>query len=83
MTETVHTAYDIWQELRHYINQPDQQEAAETLLGILIDRDCELGNIREVFAGDLVMKRAMAEYLDNYGDMDSDEYDDSDDEENW
>ena len=78
MTDTVHAAYDIWQEMRHYINTPDQQEAAETLLGILIDRDCELDDIREAFAGDSLMRRALADYLENSGDEDSDDYDEDD-----
>ena len=77
MTDTVHAAHDIWQEMRHYINTTDQQEAAETLLEVLIDCDCELDDIREAFAGDSLMRRALADYLENSGDEDVD-YDEDD-----
>ena len=54
----------IWSELKRYINTVDRVEAAENLISILIDNDCNPDDIKDAFKGDAEFKRAMANYLD-------------------
>ena len=83
----LHVASEIWSELKRYVNTVDRDEAAETLVSILIDNDEDPEQIRDAFKGDPAVKRALAAYLDNdkdYEEEDEDEdeidedYDDSD-----
>lgn len=79
MTEQV--AAEIWREIKRYINPIDRADAAETVLSVMIDHDCDHDDIREAFAGDTEMKRALKGYLDNdknYEDNEEDFDEDSD-----
>lgn len=80
MTEEV--AAEIWREIKRYINPTERADAADTVLSVMIDHDCDANDIRSAFAGDTEMKRALNEYLDNTEDAHEDE-EDSDDDENW
>jgi len=86
MIESV--ASEIWGELKRYVNTVDRNEAAETVLNILIDNDCTVDNIKDAFKGDSDIKRALTAYLDNdksYEDdeeIDEDDTDESEDD-NW
>lgn len=71
----------IWDEIKRYINTVDRGEAAENLVGILIDNDVDAEDIRQAFVGDKDIKAALSQYLstDN-DDLDDDpDHDDSDD----
>ena len=78
----------IWGELKRYINNVDRAEAAENLISILIDNDCDPDDIKHAFRGDSEIKSALASYLGNQQDeeeyeedeeyLDDDEYDDDD-----
>ena len=86
MIESV--ASEIWGELKRYVNTVDRNEAAETVLNILIDNDCTVDNIKDAFKGDSDIKRALTAYLDNdksYEDDEEIEEDDTDEDEddNW
>ncbi len=75
MTEQL--ASEIWGELKRYINTVDRSEAAETVIQILMDNDCDAEDIREAFKGDRDIKTALTSYLDN----DKDYTDEEDSEE--
>jgi hypothetical protein len=76
MSETI--AAEIWGELKRYINTVDRNEAAETVVQILMDNDSDVDDIRDAFKGDSDIKRALTAYLDN--DKDYAEEDDEEDE---
>jgi hypothetical protein len=65
----------MWSELKRYVNTVDRDEAAETVVAILIDNDCDVDDIKNTFKGDADIKRALTAYLDN-----DKSYEDEDDE---
>ncbi len=64
---------EVWDEMRRYVNTVDRSEAAETLVGVLIDNDVDPEDIKEAFKGDSDVRRALAEYLDTESDQDDEE----------
>jgi hypothetical protein len=87
MSEVV--ANEIWSELKRYINTVDRNEAAETVISILIDHDSDVDDIRDAFKGDSDIKKALTAYLDNdkdYAEEDEEEIEeeeDYDEDETW
>jgi len=83
MIESV--ASELWGELKRFVNTVDREEAAETVLSILIDNDCDIDDIKEAFKGDADIKRALTAYIDNNEEVDDEEEDDSDyeEDEDW
>jgi hypothetical protein len=75
MNEAVAVASEMWSELKRYVNTVDRDEAAETVVAILIDNDCDVDDIKDTFKGDADIKRALTAYLD-----DDKSYEDEDDE---
>jgi preprotein translocase subunit Sec63 len=65
MNEAVAVASELWSELKRYVNTVDRDEAAETIVAILIDNDCDVDDIKNTFKSDLDIKRALTAYLDN------------------
>ena len=55
----------VWSELKRYVNTVDRQEAAEAMVSVLVDNDCDIEDIRQAFKGDNDVKRALADYLDD------------------
>ena len=80
-------ASEIWGELRRYINTVDRDEAAETVVSILIDNDYDADEIRDAFKGDSDIKRALAAYVnrdvEEEPEEDYEEESDLDDDERW
>ena len=81
-------ASEVWNELKRYVNTVDRQEAAETLVAVLIDHDEDVEDIRDAFKHDSDVKRALTAYLDNDKNYDEDEdidedIDDDDNESEW
>jgi len=83
---SVELAKEIWDELKRYVNTVDKDDAAETLVSVLIDNDCNADEIKSVFKTDPAVKAALAHYLkDHAEDEDEDEdeedfeYDEDDD----
>jgi len=76
MNEAVAVASEMWSELKRYVVGVDLNEAAETVVAILIDNDCDVDDIKDTFKGDADIKRALTAYLDN-----DRSYEDEDDEE--
>ena len=85
MSATV--ASEIWGELRRYVNTVDRDEAAETVVSVLIDNDYDADEIREAFKGDGDIKRALAAYVNKDVEEEPDEEIDNDtdldDDERW
>jgi hypothetical protein len=79
---SVELAKEIWSELRRHINTVDRDEAAETLVSVLIDNDIDADEIKSVFKSESDVKRALASYLKDHAEEDDDEVDDDDDERN-
>ena len=76
-----HIAAEIWGELKRYVNTVDREEAAETLVSILIDNDEDPEDIRSVFAGDSDIKAALSNYLtDDTEEYEEEDYDEDEDE---
>ena len=81
-----HVAAEIWGELKRYVNTVDRNEAAETVVQILMDNDSDVEDIRNAFKGDVDIKRALTSYLDNDKDYaeDGEESEEEDyNEEDW
>lgn len=77
---TVDLASDIWNELKRYVNTVDRNEAAEVLVSVLVDNDCDPDDIRVAFKGDNDVKVALASYIKDLDDEPEEEDFDEDDE---
>ena len=78
---SVELSREIWDELKRYVNTVDRDEAAETLVSVLIDNDCNADEIKSTFKSDSEIKRALASYLKDHEEADEDEeYDDESEE---
>jgi hypothetical protein len=86
MSEVI--ASEIWGELKRFVNTVDRDEAAETVIQILMDNDSDVEDIRNAFKGDSDIKRALTAYLDNDKDYEAedeedDEYEEEEEDEDW
>jgi hypothetical protein len=79
---SVELSKEIWDELKRYVNPQDREEAAETLVSVLIDNDCDAPDIKSVFKSDSEVKAALASYLKDHADEEEEEedFDDEDDD---
>ena len=77
---SVELAKEIWDEIRRYVNTVDRDEAAETLVSVLIDNNVDADEIKNVFKSDSEIKKALAHYLkdqeEDVDDEDDESYDD-------
>jgi hypothetical protein len=60
---SVELSKEIWDELKRYVNTVDRNDAAETLVSVLIDNDVAADEIKDTFKSDSDVKRALAHYL--------------------
>ena len=70
---SVELSKEIWDELKRYVNTVDKDDAAETLVSVLIDNDCDADDIKSVFKSDSAVKAALAHYLKDHADEEEDE----------
>jgi hypothetical protein len=78
---SVELSKEIWNELKRYVNPQDREEAAETLVSVLIDNDVDAPDIKAVFKNDSEVKAALASYLKDHAEEEEEEdFDDEDDE---
>jgi hypothetical protein len=80
---SIEVAAELWGELKRYVNTVDREEAAESVVSILVDNDYDADDIRNAFKGDSDIKRALASYVGNNEEpedeeSDEEEYDDTD-----
>lgn len=73
---SVELSKEIWDELKRYVNTVDRNEAAETLVSVLIDNDVDADEIKETFKSDSEVKRALAHYLKDHEEEEDDEEED-------
>ena len=79
---SIDLAAELWGELKRYVNTVDREEAAESVVSILVDNDYDADEIRDAFKGDAEIKRALMEYLGNNETLEDDGDDDYEDEDN-
>jgi hypothetical protein len=78
---SVDLSREIYNELKRFINVVDRDEAAETLVSVLIDNDISADDIKDAFKGETDIKRALASYLkDHLDEEEEDDYYDDEDE---
>ena len=75
---SVELSKEIWDELKRYVNTVDRNDAAETLVSVLIDNDIDAPDIKAVFKSDSEVKSALASYLKDHAE--DEEYDDDEDD---
>jgi hypothetical protein len=81
---SVELSREIWDELKRYVNTVDRDEAAETLVSVLIDNDVDADEIKNTFKSDSEVKRALTSYLkDHEEDEDNEEEDYEDEDEDY
>ena len=78
---SVDLSREIYNELKRFINVVDRDEAAETLVSVLIDNDISADDIKDAFKGEADIKRALTSYLkDHLDEEEEDDYDEDEDE---
>ena len=77
---SVELASEIWTEIKRHINSVDRNDAAETMVSVLIDNDVSAEEIKTVFKGDGEIKRALADYLKEEEELEEEEDDSYDDD---
>jgi hypothetical protein len=77
---SVELAKEIWDEVKRYVNTVDRDEAAETLVSVLIDNDIDADDVRSAFKTDTEVKRALTSYLKDHEDVDDELHDEDEDE---
>ena len=79
---SVDLSREIYSELKRFINVVDRDEAAETLVSVLIDNDISADDIKDAFKGEADIKRALTSYLKDHLDEEEEEdyYDDEDED---
>ena len=85
---SVELSKEIWNELKRHINVVDRDEAAETLVSVLIDNDVDADDIKATFKSDSAVKAALAHYIKDHqdeedDDEDDDSYDDYEEDEDY
>ena len=80
---SVELSKEIWDELKRYVNVVDRNEAAETLVSVLIDNDIGADEIKSAFKTDSDIKKAVTSYLKDHADEDEDEDEDYDEDDDY
>lgn len=75
---SVDLAREIYNELKRFVNTVDRDEAAETIVSVLIDNDISADDIKDTFKGDSDIKRALTSYLKDHPDDEEEEDNDVD-----
>jgi len=70
---SVDLAREIYNELKRFVNTVDRDEAAETIVSVLIDNDISADDIKDTFKGDSDIKRALTSYLKDHPDDEDEE----------
>ena len=77
---SVELSKEIWDELKRYVNPQDRDDAAETLVSVLIDNDVSADDIKSTFKSDGDIKKALASYLKDHEEEYHDEEEEEDDD---
>lgn len=82
---SINIANEIWSEIKRYIPKIDREEASEMLIDILVGNGHDIAEIKDTFADDADVKRALSAYSDGISpeeDYDDEEEEDQEDR-NW
>jgi hypothetical protein len=79
---------EIWYALKSHIHSTyDIEAAADTLVNLLIDNNCEAGDIKDTFKGERVIMSALKAYIDQHDseddEDDDEEFYDADEDDEW
>ena len=77
---SVELSKEIWDELKRYVNTVDRDEAAETLVSVLIDNDVDADEIKNTFKSDSEVKRALAHYLKDHEEDEEEDFEEYEEE---
>jgi hypothetical protein len=80
---SVELSREIWDELKRYVNPQDREEAAETLVSVLIDNDIDAPDIKAVFKSDSEVKSALASYLKDHAEEEEEDFDEDDEDDDY
>jgi hypothetical protein len=80
---SVDLAREIYNELKRFVNTVDRDEAAETIVSVLIDNDISADDIKDTFKGDSDIKRALTSYLKDHPDDEEEDYGDDDEDDDY
>jgi hypothetical protein len=76
---SIEVAAELWGELKRYVNTVDRDEAAESVVSVLVDHDHDADEIRNAFKGDADIKKALATYLGDNPEVEDEDVDDDED----
>jgi hypothetical protein len=76
---SIEVAAELWGELKRYVNTVDRDEAAESVVSVLVDHDHNADEIRNAFKGDADIKKALATYLGDNPEVEDEDVDDDED----
>jgi hypothetical protein len=78
---------EIWYALKSHIHSVyDIEAAADTLVNLLIDNNCEAEDIKDTFKGERVIMSALKAYIDQHDgedEEDDEEFYDADEDDEW
>jgi hypothetical protein len=80
---SIEVAAELWGELKRYVNTVDRDEAAESVVSVLVDNDYDADEIRTAFKGDSDIKKALTVYLGNNDIEEEEDVEDDDYEHDW
>ena len=76
---TAALASELWSELKRYVSTVDRDEAADTVVNILVDNDIDIEEIKSNFKGDAEIKRALSQFEKDIDEESEEEYEDEED----
>jgi hypothetical protein len=74
---------EVWDALRSHIDFNDREDAADTLINLLIDNNHEASSIKEAFRGDKEILNALKNYTDAHDSEEYEDYDEEDQDDEW
>jgi hypothetical protein len=73
---------EVWDALRSHVDFNERNDAADTLINLLIDNNYEPEDIKEAFRGDKDLLSALKGYMSQH-DIEEDYEEDEDQDEEW
>jgi len=73
---------EVWDAMRSHIDLNERNEAADTLVNLLVDNNFEADEIKEAFRGEKEVLNALKNYV-NHQESDEDFDEDYDEEDDW
>lgn len=74
---------EVWETLRYHIDLNERSEAADNLINLLIDNNCEPDEIKNAFRGNKEITKALKYYVEQHDIEDDDDEDEDINEDDW